>query len=92
MTEREKQRLERIDERLLQMQAQKQDILAREKKRLRAERTRRLIQIGALSEKYFDVKDISPTDYEEFLKLLVSVSGVGENIAHIKGQPPKIQP
>jgi len=70
MTEREAKRLEKINEKMEQMKAQKHDILAQEKKRERKERTRHLIQIGALSEKYFDFKDVHPTEYEKFLKKL----------------------
>jgi len=84
MTEREAQRLAKIDEKMEQMKAQKQDILAKEKKRQRQERTRRLIQIGALSEKYFNMKDIQPADYENFLKSLLTVDEVNKNIANIK--------
>jgi len=85
MNKRESERLEKLSEKIEQMKAQKQDILAREKTRQRKERTHRLIQIGALSEKYFDVRDIQPNDYEEFLKTLLEISGIKENIAHIKG-------
>ena len=82
MTEREKQRLEKISVKLEQIKAQRQDILSREKKRQRKERTHRLIQIGALSEKYFDIKDIQPTEYEKFLKLLLTNNEIKENIAN----------
>ena len=79
MTEREKQRLEKISAKLEQIKAQRQDILTREKKRQRKERTHRLIQIGALSEKYFDVKDIQPTEYEHYLKELLAIRAVRDN-------------
>jgi len=82
MTEREKQRLEKISAKLEQIKAQRQDILTREKKRQRKERTHRLIQIGALSEKYFDMKDIQPVEYEKFLKLLLTNNEIKENIAN----------
>jgi len=48
MTERDKRRLEKINEKIEQMNAQKQDILAHEKKQKRKERTRQLIQIGGI--------------------------------------------
>jgi len=86
MTEHEAQRLAKIDEKMKQMKAQRQDILARDKKRQRQERTRRLIQIGALSEKYFGVTDIQPTDYEVFLKALLAIQGATESIAHAKAK------
>jgi len=84
MNERDAKRLERISEKLEHMKAQRQDILAREKKRQRKERTRRLIQIGALSEKYFDWKDVNPKEYEKFLQGLLLVQGIKENAEHIK--------
>ena len=90
MTERESQRLARLDEKMEQMKAQKQDILAKEKKRQRNERTRRLIEIGALSEKYFGVKDIQPKDYENFLKAVLEIEGIQEIIVHFKDKTSKI--
>jgi len=84
MNERDTKRLERISEKLEYMKAQRQDILAREKKRQRKERTRRLIQIGALSETYFGVKDIHPIEFERFLKALFAVEGVTAYIEGIK--------
>lgn len=84
MTERDKQRLEKITEKLEQMKSQRQDILAREKKRQRKERTHRLIQIGALTEKYFDVKDISSEDYERFLQNLLAIGNMDNSINYAK--------
>jgi len=84
MTEREAQRLAKLDEKMEQMKAQKQDILAKEKKRQRNERTRRLIEIGALSEKYFGVKDIQPKDYENFLKVMLNTGGAIELLDRCK--------
>jgi len=86
MTERESQRIARIDEKMEQMKAQKQDILAKEKKRQRNERTRRLIEIGAITEKYLGVKDIQPQYYELFLKAILETDGIKEKIVHFRGQ------
>ena len=72
MTENEEKRLEKIREKLSQIKAQEKSILAKDKKRQRKERPRRLIQIGALSEKYFDCKDIEPKDFE---KMLIEMKG-----------------
>jgi len=90
MTEREAQRLARLDEKMEQMKAQKQDILAKEKKRQRNERTRRLIEIGALSEKYFRVRDIQPKDYENFLKAMLNSGEATALIRRCKGTGQKI--
>lgn len=86
------ERLEELDLKMKQLMAQKQALVKREKeqekKKLNAEwreynstpersiRTRRLIQNGALSEKYFNCSNISPTEYEELLKKLVSLDPV----------------
>lgn len=66
------EKLKEIDIKLNQLKAQKQNLLKKENEKLRRERTRRLIQIGALSEKYFNVPDIDPNDFEELLKKIVS--------------------
>jgi len=84
MNERDTKRLEKIHEKLEHMKAQRQDILAREKKRQRKERTRRLIQIGALSENYFGVKDIHPVEFEKFLLAFFAGQGIKEYVEIIK--------
>lgn len=84
MTERDKQRLAKVTEKLEQIKAQRKDILSRENKRQRNERTRRLIQIGALTEKYFDLKDIQPTDYEKFLQAFIPIKNMDNSIKYAK--------
>jgi len=85
MNERDTQLLAKLDERMEQMKARKQDILAKDRKRKRQERTRRLIQIGALTEKFFVMKDIEPVDYENFLKAFLAIENAATCIAHAKG-------
>lgn len=65
------EKLKDIDVKLKQLQAQKQIILKKETERLRKERTRRLIQNGALVEKYLNCDGIAPNDLEELLKKIV---------------------
>jgi len=84
MNERDAQRLAKIDEKMEQMKAQKKDIVARNNKRQRQERTRRLIQIGAMTEKYFDIKDIQPNDYENFLQVFFKINNIKECVMHTK--------
>ena len=84
MTEREAQRLAKISEKMEQMKAQKLDILTREKKRQRKERTHRLLQIGALSEKHFGLTDIEPLSYEIFLKTFTASQNAMAFVAQIK--------
>jgi len=83
MTDRDAQRLAKIDEKMEQMKAQRQDIFARDKKRQRKERTRRLIQIGAMTEKYFNVKDIQPKDFEIILQQLFAHPNAKEYLARV---------
>lgn len=45
-----KEKIDKIEEKINQLKAQKQAILAREKEKERKARTRRLIQIGAIIE------------------------------------------
>lgn len=70
-----KSRLERIGERIDQLERQKKAIQARENEKKRKERTRRLIQIGAIAIKYLDCpNDIEPEDFETVIKLFVRSS------------------
>lgn len=45
-----KEKIDKIEEKINQLKAQKQALLAREKEKERKDRTRRLIQIGAIIE------------------------------------------
>ena len=67
MTEKEEQRLQKVREKLAQAKAQERAILAKDKRRQRKERTRRLIQLGTIAENYFG-KDITPAKFENALK------------------------
>ena len=49
------ERLRELEEKMEQMKAKKQQIESRLKEKERKERTRRLIQVGAIFEKYFDI-------------------------------------
>ena len=64
------ERLKRIEEKKAQLENRKKEILKSYKKQERAKRTRRLIQIGALAEKYFDCKEISPEEFDTLLRNL----------------------
>ena len=70
MSEREQQRLTKTREKIAQMKAQEQAILAKDKKQQRAARTRRLIQNGALAEKYLGCQGITPGEFERVLQNL----------------------
>jgi hypothetical protein len=71
-------RLEKLEKQKRHIDEQIKAIQAKNKEKERKNRTRRLIQIGALSEKYFDCVGIEPAEYEEFLKWIVQISAVKE--------------
>ena len=76
-----KEKIDKIEQKINQLKAQKQAILAREKEKERKARTRRLIQIGAIIENmridnielankfksYFEDNDKSKTWLEKFI-------------------------
>jgi len=70
MTENEEKRLEMIREKIAQMKSREKAILARDKQRQRKERTRRLIQNGALAEKYLRCEGMESKEFEGVLKSL----------------------
>lgn len=74
-------RIEDIDKKIQQLSRQKKEIEAKEKEKARKARTRRLIEIGALSEKYFNCEDIEPIDYETLLSKLVALDPVKSILA-----------
>ncbi|PKR83073.1 hypothetical protein [Heyndrickxia camelliae] len=57
--------LERIDNKISQLEREKKILERSLKMSVRKERTRRLIQIGALSEKYFDLYHLDLKEIEE---------------------------
>ena len=67
-----KSRLERIEERINQLERQKKAIQARENAKKRKARPRRLIQIGAITIKYLNCpNDIEPHEFEGHIKRLI---------------------
>lgn len=53
-SDKTKEQIENIDLKIQQMKARKQQLESRLKEKERKDRTRRLIQVGAIFEKYFD--------------------------------------
>jgi hypothetical protein len=56
------EQLEALEQKLEQIKARKQKIEAQLKEKERKERTRRLIQVGAIFEKYFDIQSIDEAE------------------------------
>jgi hypothetical protein len=51
----DEERLQELEEKMEQIKAKKQQVASRLQAKERKERTRRLIQVGAIFEKYFDI-------------------------------------
>jgi len=62
----DKKKVQKIDEKINQLKAQKQALLSREKEKERKARTRNLIQMGALLEKYLEIH--TPEEAEKWLQ------------------------
>ena len=71
-----------------QIKAQKKAIQSKIGKAERAQRTRRLIENGALAEKYFNCEKIEPADFEKLLQQLVQIEQV-KSIVSVKQEIPK---
>ena len=76
MTENEEKRLQSLREKMSQLKSREQAIVNRDKERLRKERTRRLIQNGALAEKYLNCEGMNPEKFEAVLKTVVDKVGL----------------
>jgi hypothetical protein len=76
MTERETEQLIHLREKMAQIKAQEQSIITKDKKRQRKERTHRLIQNGALAEKYLNCDGMISFEFEKVLKKIVAVEEV----------------
>lgn len=70
------ERLNEIDTKMKQLAAQKQAIIKREQEKDRRERTRRLIQKGALAEKYLNSESTTPEEFENLLKQIIEVTQI----------------
>ena len=71
MGEQKKKKIDDIDIKIKQLQEQKKQLAQKLKAEERKDRTRKLIQFGAMSEKYFSVKTLE--EYEEFCKWAVNI-------------------
>lgn len=75
-------RLNELDERIRQLQARKQKLSSQVKQKERKERTRRLIQIGAIFEKYFELEGV-----EEAEQIAQELSALGKERAKKYREP-----
>ena len=56
------ERLLELEIKMEQLKARKQQVESRMKEKERKERTRRLIQVGAIFEKYFNIEDVDQAE------------------------------
>ena len=76
---REEVQLEDLEKRIEQMRARKQELQQKIRAKERKERTRRLIEIGAIFEKYFEITSVEEAEniakqFSEFVKSKKQVS------------------
>ena len=62
MADEKNSKIDKIEEKIAQLKAQKQAMIQRDKEKDRKERTRRLIQVGALFEKYVGSSSIEEAE------------------------------
>ena len=74
----EQERIKQIDQQLAELKAKRRALAVMAAKKERAARTRRLIQIGALSEKYLDCYNTSVENYEILISRIVNLPAVKE--------------
>lgn len=70
-----------IDHRIRQLKQQKAEILQKEKAKARKERTHRLIQHGALGEKYLECAAWQLNQIEAFYSFILTVPAVKDYLA-----------
>jgi len=79
MDEKDEKRLQHIRGKIAQFKAQEKSFTARIKEKERKARTRRLIQNGALAEKYLECENFSPMQFEERLKEVLEKLKTADN-------------
>jgi hypothetical protein len=62
------EKIKQLEQQKKEIEAQKRQLIAKETAKKRKARARRLIQIGAIALKYFDLPDmIEPKDFQEYI-------------------------
>lgn len=70
------ERIQDLDVKISQLQNQRTKLIAQNKEEERKKRTRRLIQNGALIEKFLNQQDVEPAQLEKILEAIFSLEGV----------------
>lgn len=78
------ERLKEIEEQKLKLMERERELKKKLTKEERNARTNRLVQLGALTEKFFDSKGITPDEYEKFLRVVCNFENVKTAIENRK--------
>lgn len=76
MTEKEEKRLQILREKMSQIKAQENTILAKDRAKQRKEKTRRLIKNGELAERLLNCEGMNPNEFEKVLRYLIENANV----------------
>jgi hypothetical protein len=63
----DEEHLKELEKKIEQIKVKKQQVESRMKEKQRKERTRRLIQVGAIFEKYFEIADVDQAEKIAFV-------------------------
>lgn len=74
--QKEQDKLAKLEKQMEQLKNQKKQILNRRKQAERKERTHRLVQNGALAEKYLHAEEMKPELFQELLEKIVRIEAV----------------
>ena len=84
MTDNETKRLMKIRDKIAEMKSREQSIVYRDKSRQRKAKTRRLIQIGTLTEKYLHCEGMGIKEISLLFQQLFDVPDIDVHIEDIK--------
>lgn len=85
----ESERIQELEAKIAQMKAQKQKLESRQREKERKARTKRLIEIGALAEKYIAKGQIwTPAVWEIRLQHLIEEHQEGPDTVRLQNQAP----
>jgi hypothetical protein len=76
----DEQKLHELQLKMNQLKEREKFLKAKASKKERADRTRRLIENGALAEKYLNAQGMSPVEFEILLSKIVQIENVKETI------------
>lgn len=78
MKQTNKERIKKLEKKMEQLKAKQSSLLKQERDKQRKERTRRLIQNGALAEQYLQSTNIQPQEFDKLLQSIVNIDQVKE--------------